>query len=94
MTINSRPPRDDQQDRSAFVTRATEQDTAKLQCWIPRRDALLAEGAGPPETLEHDRAGNRGAAGLPRASSRVDRGHHVRSSPHVQRAGLRLASQT
>ena len=35
MTINSRPPRDDQQDQSAFVTRATEQDTAKLQCWIP-----------------------------------------------------------
>ena len=35
MTINSRPPRDDQQDRSAFVERATEQDTAKLQCWIP-----------------------------------------------------------
>ena len=34
MTINSRPPRDDQQDRTAFVERATEQDTAKLQCWI------------------------------------------------------------
>ena len=35
MSINSRPPRDDYQDRTAFVTRATEQDTAKLQCWIP-----------------------------------------------------------
>ena len=35
MTINSRPQRDDQQDRTDFVTRATEQDTAKLQCWIP-----------------------------------------------------------
>ena len=35
MSINSRPPRDDHQDRTAFVTRATEQDTAKLQCWIP-----------------------------------------------------------
>ena len=35
MTINSRPPRDDQQDRTAFVTRATEHDAAKLQCWIP-----------------------------------------------------------
>ena len=35
MTINSRPPRDEQQDRTAFVERATEQDTAKLQCWIP-----------------------------------------------------------
>ncbi len=35
MAINSRPPRDDQQDRTAFVERATEQDTAKLQCWIP-----------------------------------------------------------
>ena len=35
MTINSRPQRDDQQDRSDFVSRATEQDTAKLQCWIP-----------------------------------------------------------
>lgn len=36
MSINSRPRRDDdQQDRSAFVERATEQDTAKLQCWIP-----------------------------------------------------------
>ena len=35
MSINSRPPRDDSQDRSAFVERATEQDTAKLQCWIP-----------------------------------------------------------
>ena len=35
MSINSRPQRDDQQDRSAFLSRATEQDTAKLQCWIP-----------------------------------------------------------
>ena len=35
MTINSRPQRDDQQDHTAFVERATEQDTAKLQCWIP-----------------------------------------------------------
>ena len=35
MSINSRPTRDDQQDRTDFVTRATEQDTAKLQCWIP-----------------------------------------------------------
>ena len=35
MTINSRPQRDDQQDRSAFVERATEEDTTKLQCWIP-----------------------------------------------------------
>lgn len=35
MTINRRPQRDDQQDSSAFVERATEQDTAKLQCWIP-----------------------------------------------------------
>ena len=35
MTINHRPPRDDQQGQSAFVERATEQDTAKLQCWIP-----------------------------------------------------------
>ena len=35
MSINSRPPRDDQQDRTAFVERATEQDTTKLQCWIP-----------------------------------------------------------
>ena len=35
MTINRRPQRDDQQDQSAFVERATEQDTAKLQCWIP-----------------------------------------------------------
>ena len=35
MTINSRPERDDQQDRSAFLDRATQQDTAKLQCWIP-----------------------------------------------------------
>ena len=35
MTINRRPQRADQQDQSAFVERATEQDTAKLQCWIP-----------------------------------------------------------
>ena len=35
MSINSRPPRNDEQDRNAFVERATEQDTAKLQCWIP-----------------------------------------------------------
>ena len=35
MTINSRPQRDDQQDRSAFLDRATQQETAKLQCWIP-----------------------------------------------------------
>ena len=35
MSINNRPPRDDQQDRSAFLDRATTQDTAKLQCWIP-----------------------------------------------------------
>lgn len=35
MTINSRPQRDDQQDRSAFLSRAAEEDTTKLQCWIP-----------------------------------------------------------
>ena len=35
MSINSRPPRDDQQDRSSFLSRATEPDTTKLQCWIP-----------------------------------------------------------
>ena len=35
MTINSRPQRDDQQDRSTFLDRATQEDTAKLQCWIP-----------------------------------------------------------
>ena len=35
MTINSRPQRDDQQDRTAFLDRATEEDTTKLQCWIP-----------------------------------------------------------
>ena len=35
MTINSRPQRDDQQDRSDFVSRATAEDTTKIQCWIP-----------------------------------------------------------
>ena len=35
MTINSRPPRDDQQERNSFIERATETDTTKLQCWIP-----------------------------------------------------------
>ena len=35
MSINSRPQRDDDQDRNAFLDRATEPDTAKLQCWIP-----------------------------------------------------------
>ena len=35
MSINSRPQRDDQQDRSDFMSRATAEDTAKLQCWIP-----------------------------------------------------------
>ena len=35
MSINSRPQRDDQQDRTAFLNRATEEDTTKLQCWIP-----------------------------------------------------------
>ena len=35
MTINSRPQRDDQQDRSAFHSRATQQEISKLQCWIP-----------------------------------------------------------
>ena len=35
MSINSRPQRDDQQDRSDFLSRATAQDIAKLQCWIP-----------------------------------------------------------
>ena len=35
MTINSRPQRDDYQDRSDFLSRATAEDTAKLQCWIP-----------------------------------------------------------
>ena len=35
MSINSRPQRDDQQDRNGFLSRATAQDTAKLQCWIP-----------------------------------------------------------
>ena len=35
MSINSRPQRDDQRDRSEFLSRATAEDTAKLQCWIP-----------------------------------------------------------
>ena len=35
MTINSRPQRDDQQDRNGFLSRATAEDMAKLQCWIP-----------------------------------------------------------
>ena len=35
MSINSRPQRDDQQDRNGFLRRATAEDTAKLQCWIP-----------------------------------------------------------
>ena len=35
MSINRRPQRDDQQDRSHFVNRATAEDTSKLQCWIP-----------------------------------------------------------
>ena len=35
MSINSRPQRDDQQDRNGFLSRATAEDTAKLQCWIP-----------------------------------------------------------
>ena len=34
MSINSRPQRDDQ-DRTDFVSRATAEDTAKLQCWVP-----------------------------------------------------------
>ena len=34
MSINSRPQRDDQQDRNGFLSRATAEDTAKLQCWI------------------------------------------------------------
>ena len=35
MSINSRPQRDDQRDRNGFLSRATAEDTAKLQCWIP-----------------------------------------------------------
>ena len=35
MSINSRPQRGDQEDRSEFLSRATAEDTAKLQCWIP-----------------------------------------------------------
>ena len=35
MTINSRPQRDDHQDRNGFLSRATAEDMAKLQCWIP-----------------------------------------------------------
>ena len=35
MSINSRPQRDDQQDPTAFLNRATAQETAKLQCWVP-----------------------------------------------------------
>ena len=35
MSINSRPQRDDQQDSSDFLSRATAEDMAKLQCWIP-----------------------------------------------------------
>ena len=35
MSINSRPQRDDQQDDSEFLSRATAEDTAKIQCWIP-----------------------------------------------------------
>ena len=35
MSIHSRPQRDDQEDRNGFLSRATAEDTAKLQCWIP-----------------------------------------------------------
>ena len=35
IAINSRPQRDDQQDRSDFLSRATAEDTSNLQCWIP-----------------------------------------------------------
>ena len=35
MTINSRPQRDDAERASSFIERATEVETAKLQCWIP-----------------------------------------------------------
>ena len=35
MSINSRPQRDDQEDRSGFVNRAAAEDNPKLQCWIP-----------------------------------------------------------
>ena len=35
MSINRRPQRDDQQDRSDFLSRAAAEDTSKLQCWIP-----------------------------------------------------------
>ena len=34
MTINSRPPRDEE-DQSDFLSRAVAEDTSKLQCWIP-----------------------------------------------------------
>ena len=34
MTINSRPQRDDQQDRSDFLSRATAEDTTKLHHWL------------------------------------------------------------
>ena len=34
MTINSRPPRDEE-DQSDFLSRAAAEDTSKLQCWIP-----------------------------------------------------------
>ncbi len=35
MSINSRPQRADQRDRSDFLSRATAEDTAKLQCLVP-----------------------------------------------------------
>ena len=34
MTINSRPPRNEE-EQSDFLNRAATEDTTKLQCWIP-----------------------------------------------------------
>ena len=44
MTINSRPQRDDQQDRSAFVERATEEDTTKRNSSESRGNEQLTAG--------------------------------------------------
>ena len=46
IAINSRPQRDDQQDRSDFLSRATAEDTSNLQCWIPADLPPRAQGPG------------------------------------------------
>ena len=91
MTINSRPERDDQQDRSAFLDRATQQDTAKLQCWIPSELHHWFKGQSSRRAHQHDCACHRGPGELPARTRKLNNPSHNSAGEH-QREALPLQS--